>query len=151
MRYPAYLEIGPGGRTLAFVFMLPGVSVRARSPEAALAALPAAVADELARLTTAGRAQPGDPADRAIEIVEAERVTVSGEASSGLFRYELRPTREEDVALVLDRLALAREELARLPEGPHLAELADGEWWLHSRLGNRAPAVIPPASEPRAR
>src|SRR5260221_13390451 len=111
MRYPAYLEIGPGGRTLAFVFMLPGVSVRARSPEAALAALPAAVTDDLARLTTAGRAVPGDPADRAIAIVEAERVAVFGEASSGVFGYEPRPTRHEHVALVLDRVVRAPEEL----------------------------------------
>jgi len=151
MRYPAYLEVGPGGRTLAYVFTLPGVSVRARSPEAALAALPAAVADELARLAAAGRALPAGPGESTIEVVEAERISVAGEAASALFRYELRPTREEDVALVLDRLALAREELSRVPDGPHLAALADAEWWLHSRLGNRVPAVIPPASEPRAR
>ncbi len=151
MRYPAYLEVGPGGRTLAFVFTLPGLSARARSPEAALASLPAAIADELARLGAGGRALPAGPADSAIDVVEAERIPVAGEAASGLFRYELRPTREEDVALVLDRLALAREELACVPDGPHLAELADAEWWLHSRLGNREPAPLPPAIEPRAR
>ena len=155
MRYPAYLEVGPGGHALALVFALPGVSVRARTPEAALAALPAAIADELTRLRAAGRALPTDPAAEAIEIVETERIAVTSDvvdgATSALFRYELRPTRPEDVALALDRLALAREELLRAPEGPHLAELADAEWWLLSRLGNRAPANLPPATEPRAR
>lgn len=155
MRYPAYLEIGSGNGTLAFVFSLPGVSVRAKNADAALAALPAAVAEERARLVATGRTLPAGPADDSIEIVESERVTVPADVSTGvstaLFRYELRPTREDDIALVLDRLALAAAELVRMPDGPHLAELADAEWWLLSRLGNRAPANLPPATESRAR
>src|SRR5262249_32688087 len=159
---------------LAFVFALPGVSVRARSPEAALSALPIAIAVERMRLAGAGRTLPAgagvyDPN----ELTEAERIETAGDVaggtSSALFRYELRPTREEDVALALDRLALARGEIARVVEArggaqsgaaassadsPHdaaLRALADGEWWLLSRLGNRPPAQLPPDTEPWAR
>src|SRR5512146_3539829 len=109
MRYPAYLEVGPGGFTLAFVFALPGVSVRARSPEAALAALPTTIEAERVRLVANGRTLPaGAGVDAPIDVAEAERIEtacdVAGGASSVLFRYELRPTREEDVVLALDRL-----------------------------------------------
>jgi len=151
MRYPAYLEVGPTGWTNAFVF-----------------ALPAAVAAERARLVAAGRTLPaGAGEDAAIEITEAERIAVATDVAAGgtsaLFRYELRPTRDEDIALVLDRLALAQEEIARAlgaafadagatgAAGPALLSLADGEWWLHSRLGNRQAAHLPPESEPWAR
>jgi hypothetical protein len=166
MRYPAYLEVGPGGWTLAFVFALPGVSMRARSPEAALAALPAAIAAERVRLVAAGRVLPaGTGVGAPIEVAEAERIEVAadvaGGATSALFRYELRATREEDVALALDRLALAQEEIAPVvtAHGPAaggalaaaLRALADGEWWLLSRLGNRPPAQLPPDTEPWAR
>lgn len=160
MRYPAYLEIGPSGHTLACVFALPGLSLRARSANDALAALPAAVAAELARLRAAGRVVAA--ANEPIDITEAERVTVPVDVESGatsaLFKYELRPTRDEDVALALDRMALAREELlaalggpSREPElepdpGPAadaVRALADGEWWLLSRLGTRPFAALP--------
>ena len=50
MRYPAYLEVGPTGHCIAYVFSLPGLSLRARRAEEALAALPAAIASELVRL-----------------------------------------------------------------------------------------------------
>jgi hypothetical protein len=137
MRYPAYLEIGPGGHTLAYVFTLPGLSVRARSAEAALAALPAAIASELGRL---GRDVPE------IEVTEAERVTSTADdehgVSNALFRYELRPTRDEDVALVLDRLARDAAELSGTSDET-LRALADGEWWLLSRLGTRPFASLP--------
>jgi hypothetical protein len=137
MRYPAYLEIGPGGHTLAYVFTLPGLSVRARSAEAALAALPAAIASELGRL---GRDVPE------IEVTEAERVTSTADVEHGvsnaLFRYELRPTRDEDVALVLDRLARDAAELSGTSDET-LRALADGEWWLLSRLGTRPFASLP--------
>ena len=160
MRHPAYLEIGPSGHTLACVFALPGLSLRARRADEALAALPLAVAAELARLRVAGR--PVAAAAEPIEITEAERVTVTsdveGGATSALFKYELRPTRDEDVALALDRMALAREELLQAlggvePEPGLVADavraLADGEWWLLSRLGTRPFAVLP--IEPLAR
>jgi hypothetical protein len=148
MRYPAYLEVGPALATRAFVFTLPGVSVAARSPEAALAALPAAIAAEWTRLAAAGRPRP---ADATIEVVESERIAVTvdvaGGATAALFRYELRATRPEDVALALDRVALAHEEIARAAASGvderlagALVALADAEWWLLSRLGNRPPA-----------
>jgi len=160
MRHPAYLEIGPSGHTLAFVFALPGLSLRARRADEALAALPLAVAAELARLRAAGR--PVAAASEPIEITEAERVTVAsdveGGATSALFKYELRPTRDEDVVLALDRMALAREELLTVlggvepepgPAADAVRALAEGEWWLLSRLGTRPFAVLP--VEPLAR
>lgn len=159
MRYPAYLEIGPRGHTLAYVFTLPGLSVRARGADAALAALPAAVSTELARLRAAGRAAPAER--EPIEIAEAERAEVARDVehgvSSALFRYELRPTRDEEVTLALDRLALSRAEIGHAltpdaePEGivaDALRALAQGEWWLLSRLGTRPQAVLP--AEPLA-
>jgi hypothetical protein len=147
MRYPAYFEIGPTGHVLAYVFSLPGLSLRARRAEDALTALRSAIASELERLRGAGRpvAAAGEP----IEVNEAERETVKSDVehgvSSALFRYELRPTRDEDIALVLDRLELDRQ---RIPEDA-LRAVADGEWWLLSRLGTRPWASLP--DEPRAR
>jgi len=156
MRYPAYLEIGPDGATRAFVFALPGVSVLARTADSALATLPHAIGEESARLAAAGRALPGGD-DPAVDATEAERVTVAtdvgGGATAALFRYELRPTRAEDVALALDRIALAHEEIARagVPDeraAAALVALADGEWWLLSRLGNRPPSALPSVDAP---
>src|SRR6188472_2256443 len=115
MRHYAYLEVGPTGHVLAYVFSLPGLSLRARKPEEALAALPAAIAGEMERLRAAGRVVAG--AGEPIEVVEAEREGVQSDVehgvSSALFRFELRPTRDEDVALALDRMELDR---ARIPE-----------------------------------
>jgi hypothetical protein len=68
--------------------------------------------------------------------------------SHALFRYELRPTRDEDVALVLDRLARDASELAGASDET-LRTLADGEWWLLSRLGTRPFGSFP--LEPRER
>jgi hypothetical protein len=147
MRHPAYLEIGPSGHCIAYVFSLPGLSLRAPRADAALAALPTAIAGEIERLSGAGRIVPG--AGEAIEVAEAERETVKSDvehgASTALFRYELRPTRDEDVALALDRLELDRP---RMPEEAMRA-VADGEWWLLSRLGTRPWAPLP--EEPRER
>src|SRR5688572_29929470 len=142
MRYPAYLEVGPSGHCIAYVFSLPGLSLRERRAADALAALPAAIAAELARL--------GAPADAAIEVNEAERVDVKSDVEHGVstaaFRYELRPTRDEDVALALDRMERAREEMAQADDEAWRA-LADGEWWLLSRLPER-PGILYSA-EPR--
>jgi hypothetical protein len=60
------------------------------------------------------------------------------------------------VALALDRVALAHEEIARAVAAVGaderlaavLVALAEAEWWLLSRLGNRAAAQLPPESEP---
>src|SRR5689334_24174238 len=130
MRYPAYLEVGPNGHTLAYVFALPGLFVQAPKPDAALAALPLAIASEL-------------ESPDGIEINEAERVDVRSDVehgvSSALFRYELRPTTDDDVARTLARIALDPVP----SEDDRLRALADGEWWLLSRLGTRAHVALP--------
>jgi len=132
MRYPAYLEVGPTGHTIAYVFSLPGLSVRARRAEEALAALPAAIAAELQRL--------GLPVDGGIEVSEAERVEVKSDVEHGVstatFRYELRATRDEDVALALDRMERARLEMGSAADDAWRV-LGDGEWFLLSRLAER--------------
>ena len=132
MRYPAYLEIGPTGHTIAYVFSLPGLSLRARRPEDALAALPGAIAAELERL--------GLPADPALEVSEAERVEVKSDVEHGVstaaFRYELRATRDEDVALALDRMERSRLEMADADDEAWRA-LGDAEWFLLSRMAER--------------
>ena len=144
MRYPAYLEIGPTGHSIAYVFALPGLSVRARRAEDALAALPVAIAAELARV--------GAPPDPAIEVTEAERVSVPTDVENGIstaaFRYELRATRDEDVALALARMELARTEMAQAEDDAFRA-LADGEFWLLSRMAERP--AHPWAADPRER
>ena len=132
MRYPAYLEVGPTGHTIAYVFSLPGLSVRARRAEDALAALPAAIASELARLDL--------PADPTVEVSESERVDVRSDVENGVstatFKYELRATRDEDVALALDRMERARVEMAAADDEAWRA-LGDTEWFLLSRLAER--------------
>jgi len=132
MRYPAYLEVGPTGHAIAYVFSLPGLSVRARRAEEALAALPAAIASERARL--------GLPADPSVEVSEAERVDVRSDVENGVstatFKYELRATRDEDVALALDRMERARMEMAAADDDAWRA-LGDTEWFLLSRLAER--------------
>ncbi len=132
MRYPAYLEVGPTGHVLAYVFSLPGLSVRARRAEDALAALPSAIAQELERL--------GLPADPSLEVAEAERVDVKSDVEHGVstatFKYELRATRDEDVALALDRMERTRIEMASAEDEGWRA-LGDTEWFLLSRLAER--------------
>ena len=132
MRYPAYLEVGPTGHAIAYVFSLPGLSVRARRAEEALAALPAAIASELARLDL--------PADPTVEVSESERVDVRSDVENGVstatFKYELRATRDEDVALALDRMERARAEMASADDEAWRA-LGDTEWFLLSRLAER--------------
>ncbi len=161
MRYPTYLEIGPNGHAIAYVFSLPGLSVRARRGEIALANLPEAIMGELTRLRAAGR--PVAAEGESIEISEAERIPVASDiehgVSSAMFKYELRPTRDEDVALALDRMALAREEMLRTldgaepaassPAGDAMIAQADGEWWLVSKLGTRPLASFPLEPLPR--
>jgi len=132
MRYPAYLEVGPTGHAIAYVFSLPGLSVRARRAEDALALLPSSIAAELARL--------GLPADPGLEVSEAERVDVRSDVENGVstatFKYELRATRDEDVALALDRMERARAEMAAADDETWRA-LGDTEWFLLSRLAER--------------
>ena len=155
MRIPVYLEVGKGGATRAWVLVLPGVAAAGRTPGAALAALPAVVAEEVARLARLGR--PWTHAGEGLEFFETERVEVELDLGSGastaLFKYDLRPTRPEDVTLALERFALACREVesaAATREGDEgiaarLGAVADGILWLVSRLGSR-PAVSPPAA-----
>jgi hypothetical protein len=144
MRYPAYLEVGPTGHTIAYVFSLPGLSLRARRAEEALAALPAAIAAELERL--------GLPADPSVEVTEAERADVKSDVEHGIstavFRYEMRATRDEDVALALDRMERDRMAMASADDEAWRA-LADGEWALVSRLAERT--QMPWAADARER
>ncbi|MGH7724243.1 MAG: hypothetical protein ACREOU_02320 [Candidatus Eiseniibacteriota bacterium] len=162
MRYPFYLEVGPHEHTLAYVFLLPGVVSGGRTPEAAWAALPPALAAEFDRLAEHGA--PWTHAAEPIELVEAERVTVTSDiergVSTALFRYELRPTTDQDVALALERLRFSRVDFERVIARARAAggdawgsgsraativgEAADTEWWLLSRLGTRPDAKLPP-------
>ena len=143
MRVPVYLEVGRGGSTRAWVLVLPGVAAAGKSPEAALAALPVVVAEEVARLARLGR--PWTHADTPLEFVETERVAVDLDLGSGastaLFKYDLRPTRPEDVDAALERFGLALDEVeaTALPE-EKITALADGILWLVSRLGSRPAA-----------
>ncbi len=151
MRIPVYLEVGAARSTRAWVLVLPGVAASARSPEAALAALPAVVSEEIARLVRLGR--PWAHANEPLEFVETERVEVDLDlgrgASTALFKYDLRPTRPEDVAAALDRFALACREIEAAVGGgaasaeERLVVAAEGILWLVSRLGSRLAPTHP--------
>jgi hypothetical protein len=173
VRYPAYLEIGAKGGVRAWVFALPGVGLHAATPDAALAALPAAIADEFARLERHGR--PWPHAAEPVEVIETERVETTADFRRGesraLFQYEMRATTDADLELALDRLELARiDTLAALDRleaelgeawgearvragdggtaGDIVRHMADEEAWLLSRLGNAPPVKLPePARE----
>lgn len=170
MRIPVYLEVGAGGATRAWVLVLPGVAAAGRSPAAALAALPACVAEEVARLERLGR--PWTHAGQPLEFVDTERVDVNLDLGSGastaLFKHDLRPTRPEDVTAALERFSLACREIeaaasrpadAAGPAGPvesapgaldaRLVALADGITWLVSRLGSQPGAPLPVEALPR--
>jgi hypothetical protein len=168
MRVPVYLEVGTGGSTRAWVLVLPGVAAAGRSPEAALAALPAVVAEEAARLARLGR--PWAHGAEPLEFVETERVEVDLDlgrgASTALFKHDLRPTRPEDVAAARERFGLACREIEQAVRGlspqaasgaaagkaapaaatapatadDRLVAAAEGILWLVSRLGSRPPA-----------
>ena len=143
MRVPVYLEVGRGESTRAWVLVLPGVAAAGKSPEAALAALPAVVAEEVARLERLGH--PWTHAGTPLEFVGTERVAVDLDLGSGastaLFRHDLRPTRPDDVAAALERFGLACDEIeAAPPSDERLLALADGILWLVSRLGSRPAA-----------
>jgi hypothetical protein len=150
MRLPVYLEVGKGGATRAWVLALPGVAASGRTPEAALAALPAVVAEEAARLGRLGR--PWAHAGADLEFVETERVQVDLDLGSGastaLFKHDLRPTRPEDVAAALERFDLACREVeaaarAGAADPERLGAIADSLLWLVSRLGSRPAHDLP--------
>lgn len=159
MRIPVYLEVGARDATRAWVLVLPGVAASGRSPAAALAALPAVVAEETARLARLGR--PWPHAGEALDFVETERVAVDLDLGSGastaLFKYDLRPTRPEDVTAALERFGLACREIeaaAARPGAPavppeRLVALADGITHLLSRLGSAPGAALPAEALPR--
>ena len=163
MRVPVYLETGARGATRAWVLLLPGVAVDGASPEAALAAVPAAVAAEIALLARGGR--PWAHAHEQLEFVETERVDTNVKLEEGaaraLFKWDLRPTRPEDVAAALARVGLARDAIeaavagrteatdVESPTGGRLIALTGGMLWLLSRLGSKPTGTLPP--EPLAR
>lgn len=161
MRIPVYLEVGAGGATRAWALALPGVAVDAATPEAALAALPAAVAGEIALLAAAGH--PWPHADQPLEFVETERVDTNVKLEEGaaraLFKWDLRPTTPADVAAALARVNLACRAIeaahaadppvATTPTGLRLIATADRFIWLLSRLGSRPTDVLPGGAMPR--
>jgi hypothetical protein len=153
IRYPAYVEHGVAPGALAYVFRYPGLHVEGITVEAALAALPAALREEHAWLAAHGVADPASGA--AIVVEETERIDLGTDVRRGiwrgLFRYELRPTTDADVAVALERTRFARAEVrAHLesvtdPLDPALeARLqahADAERELLSKLGSRLPVT----------
>lgn len=161
MRIPVYLEIGAGGGTRAWALVLPGVAVDAATPEAALAAMPAAVAEEVALLAAAGC--PWAHAAEPLEFIETERVDTNVKLEEGaaraLFKWDLRPTKPEDVAATLARFELACRAIeaahaadppvATTPVGLRLIEAADRFVWLLSRLGSRPAHMLPGGALPR--
>ena len=151
MRVPVYLEVGVRGATRAWALSLPGVAADAISPEAALAAVPATVTEEIAFLARVGR--PWAHAAEPLEFVETERVDTNLKLEEGsaraLFKWDLRPTRPEDVAAALARIDLARRAIeaavagtpdataAESPVGARLIAVSGSILWLLSRLGSR--------------
>jgi hypothetical protein len=161
MRIPVYLEVGAAGATRAWVLALPGVAVDEATPEAALAALPPAVAEEIAWLAAAGR--PWAHAAESLEFIETERVDTNVKLEEGaaraLFKWDLRPTKPGDVAATLARFDLACRAIetahtaappvATSPAGLRLIETADRFVWLLSRLGTRPTHMLPGGALPR--
>ena len=155
IRYPAYIEVGPGRRAQAYVFRFPGLDVEGETPEAVIASLAPAVPAEMAWLARHGVVSPlsGEP----VEIEEVERIDLGTDVSRGvwrgLFQYELRRTSDEDIETAIERARFARADLLeawgalgeseRAALGPRLAEHAREEWELLSRLGVRTRVQMP--------
>jgi hypothetical protein len=112
------------------------------------------VGDENLWLEGHGISLPLGYGDVTIEVAESIRIDtdVAGGEWKGLFQYELRPTKESDVEITLERTALARAELvgllseAGLP-GPdlqaRLRQHCGQELELLSRLGSRLRGNLP--------
>jgi len=163
MRIPVYLEVGARGASRAWALSLPGVAVDAASPEAALAALPAIVVDEIVFLARSGR--PWAHATETLEFVETERVDTNVKLEEGsaraLFKWDLRPTKPEDVAAALARIDLACRTIeaavaeapdataAESPGGARLIALSGTILWLLSRLGSKPTGALSQEPLPR--
>jgi predicted RNase H-like HicB family nuclease len=155
IRYPAYIEVGLDGHAVGYAFRLPGLFVEASTPEAALAALPSAIATEYAWLARHGVA-PAFAAEP-VEIEEVERIDLGTDVSRGiwrgLFQYELRRTGDEDIETALERARFARTDVLaawaamtdaeRAAHAPSLIAHADTEWELLSKLGRRLRDRLP--------
>jgi predicted RNase H-like HicB family nuclease len=155
VRYPVYTETGLEGQAVSYVFRLPGLYVEAAAPERALALLPAAIAMEHEWLARHG--VPPPDAGIEIEVDEVERIDLRTDVSRGmwrgLFQYELRATRDADVALAVESARFARQDVlaaveragaqARAALEPRLRGHADAEWELLSRLGTRLSGTLP--------
>ncbi len=163
MRIPVYLEVGARGATRAWVLTLPGVAVDAASPEAALLAVPTTVAAEIALLAQGGH--PWAHAQEHLEFVETERVDTNVGLEEGsaraLFKWDLRPTKPEDVAAALARIEIARRAIeaavagtpdatvVESPVGSRLIALSGSMLWLLSRLGSKPTGTLSQEPLPR--
>jgi hypothetical protein len=157
MHYPAYIEVAPGGRAQGYVFRFSGLHVEAETPDAALAAVPGAVADEITWLARHGVATPF--ASEPIEIEEVERIDLGTDVSRGvwrgLFHYELRRTTDDDIETAIERARFAREdflsawatlgESERTAQDSRLVTHANDEWELLAKLGARTRMRLPDA------
>jgi hypothetical protein len=133
------------------VFRYPGLFAEAPTAETALLALPDAIRAEHAWLADHGVADAAVGAPIAID--EAERIDLATDVRRGiwrgLFRFDLRPTTDADVAVALERARFARAAVLRLIDdaGPVLAPAleerlhahAGAERELLSKLGARLP------------
>jgi len=157
IRYPAYIEVAPGGRAQGYVFRFPGLYVEAETPEGALAALSQAVPEEMTWLARHGVTSPF--ASEAVEIEEVERIDLGTDVSRGvwrgLFQYELRRTSDEDIETAIERARFARADLLAALEHagegersavePRLLAHANEEWELLAKLGVRTRLRMPDA------
>ena len=155
IRYPAYIEVAPGGGAKGYVFRFPGLFVEGATPEAALAALAQAVTDEIAWLSRHGVRSPF--ASEPIEIEEVERLDMGTDVSRGewrgVFQYELRRTSDEDIETAIERARFARADLLAALEHssdgqrsaiePRLLAHANEEWELLAKLGVRTRLKMP--------
>ena len=153
IQYPTYLELQANRRTRAYVFRLPGLCLERQKPADALREMPAAIRTELAWLEQHG--VEVSQKEEQIVVDEVERITLDTDVSRGkwrgLFRYELRPTRGEDLNLVIERTSFARQDLLRVFSGDKshqeilalFCRHAESELLLLSRLGSHISLDLP--------
>ncbi len=151
MRIPVYLEVGAGGSTRAWTLVLPGVSAQGATPDAAVAAIPTAVQEEIAHLARSGT--PWAHANEPLEFHESERVNVAVKLEEGaaraLFKWDLRPTLPGDVAAFVARFDRACAEIEAHADPARLTAFSDQVEHLITRLGTKLPGKLP--EDPRER
>jgi len=154
-RYRVYLEIAPGGLTMAHLPDLPGFLVRAPSPGQALEQVPEAVRSYYAWLRGHGEATPVEE-EKAIEIEVAGESSGFGPFESGdaaaLFPPDQAAISPEEMEHLFRRMGYSRADLLELvrdlPDGvrdwrpdPHtrtirqvLRHVGNAEEWYVSRI-----------------